>query len=188
MNNKICRQCGEVKPTEQFRKYYGGRQGTYTMCRSCERINSRAKYLERKGADATPSESEELAKIYELYEIQRACGLRPPRRDDGRKTKLVDSLDTLISNYSTRADATSNIELSAAALNPELSKWLTCELTEEPDYYLDEVYEDLKAKYRPVLRIDQSTLTPIYDDTYKAALEQVLSRFNNYEDSYYEGE
>ena len=26
MNAKTCKQCGELKPIEQFRKYYGGRK------------------------------------------------------------------------------------------------------------------------------------------------------------------
>ena len=38
---KTCKQCGVIKPLEQFRNYYGGRKGTYTVCKSCEKINSR---------------------------------------------------------------------------------------------------------------------------------------------------
>ena len=38
MNAKTCKQCGELKPIEQFRKYYGGRKGTYTTCKTCENI------------------------------------------------------------------------------------------------------------------------------------------------------
>ena len=45
MNVKICKQCGQIKPIEQYRKYYGGRKGTYKVCKSCEKINARAKYL-----------------------------------------------------------------------------------------------------------------------------------------------
>ena len=45
---KTCKQCGVIKPLEQFRNYYGGRKGTYTICKTCEKINSRVKYLEGK--------------------------------------------------------------------------------------------------------------------------------------------
>ena len=174
METKQCKQCGEIKPIEQFRKYYGGRQGTYTMCKACERINSRAKYLERKGDALNDVEREELDKIYQLYEAQRACGLNPPKSVIGKQIALVDTLDDLISKYSNKP-----------AEVPELSQWLTCELTEEPEYYLDEVYEDLNKRYRPVKRIDPDTLLPVYDDTNKEILDKILERFTNYEDEYY---
>ena len=57
--------------------------------------------------------------------------------------------------------------------------------TEEPDYYLDEVYEQLRSKYRPVLRIDTATMLPVYDETHAEVLERILERFNDYEDNYY---
>lgn len=186
MDTKVCRQCGDVKPLEQFRKYYGGRQGTYTLCMSCERINSRVKYLEKKPARSQAEEAE-LAKIYTLYEAQRACGLRPPRREEGRRKELVDNLDSMIQAYTAKANAVKRApaELNTEGTPAELLQWLTCELTKEPDYYLDEVYEGLKNKYKPVLRIDQGTLLPVYDETYVDVLEAILNRFNNYEDSFY---
>lgn len=187
MDVKECRQCGEIKPIAQFRQYYGGRQGTYTMCRSCEKINSRAKYLERKG-DRSLAEEDELNKIYTLYAAQRACGLRPPRQEAGKKSKVSVDLDAMINTYAERANAFCEAPeaLDTESTPVELKKWLSCELTEDPEYYLDVVYEELKAKYKPVLRIDQDTLLPVYDTTHAVALEEVLNRFNKYEDSYYE--
>ena len=70
----------------------------------------------------------------------------------------------------------------------ELSRWLTEPLTEEPEYYQDEVYEQLKAKFRPKTKIDPDTMLPVYDDTYKPILDSILERFDNYEDTYYDGE
>ncbi len=174
MTTKLCKQCGEIKPIEQFRNYYGGRQGTYTMCKACERINSRAKYLERKGDKMNDVEREELDKIYKLYEVQRACGLNPPKSVMGKQVALVDTLDSLIDQYANRRPEES-----------ELEQWLTKPLTEDPDYYLDMVYEELKGRYRPVLRVDPETLVPIYDETHKDVLDKILERFNNYEDKYY---
>lgn len=190
METKQCKQCGEIKPIEQFRQYYGGRKGTYTVCKMCEKINSRAKYIERKGETVTSAESEELNKIYRLYDAQRACGLQPPRRESGRNTKLVDNLDSLIASYTARANQyTESVnELDTAQTPPELLEWLTKELTEDPEYYLDEVYEVLKNKYRPALRIDAATLLPVYDDTHKTVLDKILARFNEFEDSYYNRE
>ena len=187
MDTKACRQCGEVKPIEQFRKYYGGRQGTYTLCMQCERINSRAKYLEKK-ANKSRAEENELSKIYLLYDAQRACGLRPPRREAGRRKELVDNLDSLIQTYTAKANAVKKapVELDTEGTPAELLQWLTCELTKEPGYYLDEVYEALKKIYKPVLRIDTETLLPVYDETHADVLDAILNRFNNYEDSFYD--
>lgn len=174
IRTKRCKQCGDIKPIEQFRKYYGGRQGTYTMCKACESINSRAKYLERKGDALNDVEREELDKIYTLYEAQRACGLTPPKSVMGKQVALVDTLDSLISKYR-----------AIESVPSELDNWLHCALTEDPDYYLDEVYEDLRKRYRPVLRVDSETLVPIYDESNKATLDRILERFNKYEDEYY---
>lgn len=186
MDTKQCRQCGEIKPIEQFRKYYGGRKGTYNICRSCEKINSRAKYLRAKGECMNYEEEAELSKIEALYDAQRACGLQPPSRSTGRSTKLADNLDSMIANYKAMANKTAEHSSTLSPLPPELRKWLSAELTEDPDYYLDEVYEDLKATFRPMLRVDTETMMPVYDDTYKDALEAILKRFNEYEDRYYE--
>lgn len=187
MNAKICKQCGELKPIEQFRKYYGGRKGTYKTCKLCERINARAKYLRAKGdMGRTQDENAELLKIYQLYEAQRAAGLQPPREGQGRKTPLVDSIDDMINKYSAQAAAApTDITIDVPA---EIKQWLSAELIEEPDYYLDEVYEELKSKFRPQLRIDTATMQPVYDDTYKSALDAVLERFYKYEETYWNEE
>ena len=186
MNVKSCKQCGELKPIEQFRSYYGGRKGTYTTCRSCEKINSRAKYLEKKST-LTELERAELNKIYALYDAQRACGLQPPRRSDGRSVKLTADLDSMISSYTERARhaTVTDPTLDTSATPPELLKWLSDELTEDPEYYLEDVYDELKAKYRPILRVNPESLLPDYDDTYAAVLDRILNKFYDYEEAYY---
>lgn len=183
MSFKECKQCGELKPLELFRKYYGGRRGTYKVCLACEKINTREKYLARKADQMSEDEQVELTKIHALYDAQRAAGLQPPR------TKLsasrVDNLDEMIKAYKSKAVLES---VDAGADIPpvpsEIQKWLSAELTEEPDYYLDEVFEELTERYRPVLRIDQVTLQPIKDDTYKIALDALWDKFREYEDNY----
>lgn len=182
MNAKTCRQCGELKPLTQYRQYYSGRRGHYTTCKQCEKINSRLKYLESKDS-LTELERIERDKIYKLYEAQQAAGLRPPRRG-GRRTELTEDLDAMLSKY----QATAVPELGLDALPPELHRWLTCELTEEPDVYIDAIYEELCRNFRPELSIDKTTMMPVYDDTYKDALDKILKRFYDYEDSYYEQE
>jgi len=173
METKRCRQCGEIKPLGQFRGYYSG-VGTYTICKDCEKINSRAKYLSKKGDGATQADKDELAKIEQLYEYQRALGLKPPRRRKELQSS-IDAFDKLIDKYKSKTT-----EGPA-----ELQRWLTEELTDVPEYYLDDIYEQLVAIYRPVLRIDPNTLTPVHDETYAPLLNKILERFNNYEDEYY---
>lgn len=191
MNAKNCKQCGELKPIEQFRKYYGGRKGHYNTCKLCEKINARYKYLNNKETQCD-AEIRELDKIERLYEAQRAAGLQPPRKEAERNKPLVDSLDDMIAKYkpATTVRAIVNDDESAQELfvPADLQLWLKCDLTEEPDYYLDEVYEELKTTFRPTLCIDQETLQPVYDNTYKAVLDQILERFYKYEEDYWDKE
>ena len=190
MNAKVCKQCGELKPIEQFRKYYGGRKGTYTICKTCEKINSRAKYLTNKGEAINYQEEAELNKIHRLWDAQRAAGLQPPHVSPGRTIPLAESLDDMISKYEQQAEVIKDVVQSVESVDIpiELSKWLTATLTEEPEYYQDDVYEQLKRTYRPKVSIDKATMLPVYDDTYKPVLDKILERFDTYEDEYYNKE
>lgn len=189
MDVKTCKQCGELKPISQFRQYYGGRRGTYKMCKACERINSREKYLSSKEFRSTEEEAE-LAKIHALYDCQVKVGLQPPVKQ-GRRKPLTEDLNDMIQKYAamsvTVVNDTPNADTVVDATPYELTRWLTEALDKEPDYYLDEVYEDLKAKYRPCTGINKATMMPEYDNKYKDVLDRILERFNDYEDSYYEG-
>ena len=110
---------------------------------------------------------------------------KPPRRG-GRSTELGTDLDALIGKYEAITNVP-NVHVDEYAEVPlELSRWLTCELTDEPDMYIDDVYESLCKTYRPVLSINKETMTPVYDDTYKGLLDAILKRFYDYEDKYYE--
>ena len=90
----------------------------------------------------------------------------------------------MINTYTSRASQAASVDptLDVSATPPELLKWLSEKLIADPDYYLDEVYEALKAKYRPVLRINPETLLPEYDETHRVILERILDRFYEYED------
>lgn len=184
---KLCKQCGEDRPNDQFRPYYGGRKGRYTTCLTCEKINSRAKYLTSKGDTRSAAETDELEKIHALYEIQRKIGLQPPRVNSGRSTPLVDTLDEMLGSYATRAEAISEIssDSNVVPTTDELTHWLVAPLTEDPEHY-DDVYAHLRDKYRPVVTIDEDTKLPVYDDTYKPVLDKIIERFNEYEDTYFD--
>lgn len=185
IKTKVCKQCGELKPIDQFRSYYQGRKGTYTTCKSCERINSRYKYLCSKESGSDSAIDEERKQIEELYALQRANGLRPPRTSGNKTKPVIDTVSSMIEKYkATSTVDTSCIDNSSDA-PPELAQWLTKELTKEPEYYLDEVYEQLLEKYRPMCSIDKDTMLPVYDSTWRDILNKVLDRFNAYEDTYY---
>lgn len=96
MNTKICAQCGEEKPISSFRPYYGGRKGTYSFCKDCEKIMTREKYLMSKGDRMTIQECDELERIRKLYELRRSAGLKAPRHRNetkhGGATALIDEM------------------------------------------------------------------------------------------------
>lgn len=190
MNAQTCKQCGELKPIEQFRKYYGGRKGHYKYCKSCEKINSRAKYLANKAEYMSDAELEEFQKIQRLWDAQRSAGLQPPRAKDSPVASLSESLDDMIAKYEQKAAGIQEAiqAVKAPEVPIELSKWLTEELIQEPEHYLDTVYEKLHSTYRPKVSIDTATMLPVYDDTYKPILDKILERFNKYEDEYYSKE
>jgi len=190
MDVKTCKQCGELKPISRYRKYYGGRRGTYKVCLDCERINSREKYLTNK-TNRTHEEEAELAKIHALYDCQVKVGLQPPVKQ-GRRKPLTDDLNDMIKKYAAMSAAvvsdTPKADTVVDATPYELTRWLTEPLDKEPDYYLDEVYENLKDTYRPCTGINRATMMPEYNNTYKDVLDRILDRFNDYEDTYYEGD
>lgn len=184
MITKTCKQCGKIKPQEQFRKYYGGRKGSYNTCKVCEKINSRYKYIEAKEPDTrSEQEAKELQDIETLYGLQRKMGLQPPRATVRNKSDILEDIGGMITEYKEALDKVP--EAVPASIPGELLTWLRADMTEEPEYYLDEVYEELKKKYRPTVCINPISLLPEYDDTYKTILDQILDRFSLYEDEYY---
>lgn len=72
----------------------------------------------------------------------------------------------------------------------ELLHWLTVDVQEwymndmSPEFLQETIYESLKSKYRPQIGIDKDRYIPIYDDTYKQVLNDILRRFDDYEESY----
>ncbi len=170
---KRCKQCGIVRPPQLYRKYYN-RKGYYKICKHCESINSRARYLEKKDS-LTDKEQRDLDTIYALWDKQCELGYGPTRRRAAQETNVMDKVHEML-----------DISSKSMTGPPELTKWLTEELTEEPDYYLDEVYENLKKTYRPVLGIDEETHLPLHDDTYANILDKILGRFFEYDDDWHE--
>ena len=93
METKKCTHCGEHKPVDQFRRYYGGRKGTYRYCKSCERLITRYRYLVGKDSAATQQECEELAKLRKLFDLRHELGLETPLREHRAEVRTSDLLD-----------------------------------------------------------------------------------------------
>jgi hypothetical protein len=183
-----CKQCGEVKQlsSDFFRPYYGeNAKGFYRVCKTCERINNRYKYLTGKGEAATQADLEEIARIEELYNTMRELGLEPPRYGAGTTSTVHSVVEELLKKKQQQAAERKEQleEVGAETDTPtELLDWLTRPLTEEPEYYED-VYFKLREKYMPVIGVNSEGVQQ-YDETYKEILDQILERFDEYEDNY----
>lgn len=90
METKVCRFCGEEKSVDDFRNYYDGRKGKYSYCLECERIETRRKYLKRKGDKCTPEQLQEIKSIERLYEARLAKGLSVPGHASRHKQSVAD--------------------------------------------------------------------------------------------------
>ena len=183
---KKCTQCGEIRGIEMFRHYYGNRSGTYRYCKICERINNREQYLQDKATREVLNDEElnTLNMIHELWSRQRVRGLIPPHTE--RITSQVSTDLEIKQQLIATAALASSIEIPEVPnviVVQDLLKWLTCPLTKSPDYY-NEVYdEDLRKRFRPMIKLGEDSL-PVYDDTYKDILDKILVRFADYEDNY----
>jgi hypothetical protein len=186
MKMQRCKQCGEIKTIDQFRKYYGGRKAHYKTCKDCEKVNSRYKYLSAK-AWLTNEEVSEKDRIEELYVLLRANGLQPPRHGAGRTITVNDTVDTMLEKYKLKEQEAQEVGLKLIKNVPEdLLKWLRDPLDDhDPEYLQDVIYEDLKRKYRPQIGMT-SEMVPLYNNEYKEVLDAILERFDDYEDAYYD--
>ena len=98
---------------------------------------------------------------------------------------VVDTVLEMMDTYKERSQLLGSVAEEALTAPPELLRWLTEELTEDPDYYLNDIYDGLKETYRPILRIDERAMMPVYDENYSGILDKILERFYKYEDDYY---
>lgn len=195
---KRCVQCGLLKDVQEFRLYTYSRRrntsGRYRLCKDCEAINSRYVRAKRLVFTATPelkqSESyatalETIEKTEQLYILLRSKNLRVPEK----KHQEESVLDKLLEFHSAPSTVNTVVtETKEEALPSELASWLSAEIDDwleqdiSPEYLQETVYESLKAKYRPQTGIDRETFIPLYDDTYKDALNSILRKFDDYEE------
>jgi hypothetical protein len=186
---KTCKQCEAVNTR---RKYLVGKMTKGTL---------------------SVEEGKELETIDKLYSILEASGLKPPRIGS-RTTKVVSMTNSLEAEIQRRQEALDSAQLAAkqrinatisdlndvkeSGLYPvapgsnrpeyvipaELVEWLGKDLTGyDPEVLQDDTAEYLSKKYRPQTGLN-GELKPVYDDTHRTALNAVLKRFDDYEDSY----
>ena len=192
---KRCKQCGILKEPVEFRLYTYSKvkktTGRYGRCKSCEAINAR--YSRARDA----GDIDELLKINMLYETLDKLGLQTPisSKDTVVQSK-DDDIDKILQFYMAKGNVTTAHHgesivkpvLTPTTVPAELSHWLEVDFQEwltsdiSPEYLQETIYTSLKAKYRPQLGIDKEKFIPIYDDTYKDILLQILRRFDEYED------
>lgn len=207
MEVKRCRQCGLLKEVDKFRPYtYSKRaetEGRYSICRSCEAINSRYKraidVINDPSINPLESHRKDEARqvcnqIQELYDILRAKGLKVPDFTTKKPVKADDTSDTIARLKAFYVSDSAVTTTSEAAVEPpedipdDLKPWLEKDYTGwtekglSPEYLQETVYEALRAKYRPQTGIDKEKLLPVYDDTYKATLNEILRNFDEYEE------
>ena len=168
-----CKQCGDVKDDEKFRQY-PKTKGRYKVCLNCEKINNKYKYLMRKKT-CTAEELQTMQKIKELYEILETKGMTVPYFVRSKDTSSVSEIDRLLEKYK-----------KANEIPEELIQWKTKDLSPYTPDELDEAYQKLKEVYRPSVGVDDDSGLPKYDNTYRTILDEILQRFDEYEDLYYE--
>lgn len=206
---KRCKQCGMLKEETCFRPYTHSRgksePSRYRICRDCESINTTYRRArEQYDAGGLPmSEScalgETIDKISRLYAALEAKGLQVPEYGVKKKKSAAETaVDKLLAFYGQQPQEQarqSTVDIPMEIDIPDdLKVWLEQDVNEwnekglSPEYLQETVYESLKAKYRPQLGYDSERGLPIYDDTFKDVLNQILKRFDDYEDSMEEDE
>ena len=201
---KRCVQCGVLKEEDEFRQYTYSKQnatgGRYRICKNCEAINMA--YKRAKALVDTPYSRESHPEMYskaldvvekteQLFNVLTKRGLRvptaPAQPDISPLDKLLAFYETTVA---TQAPSTTDPAIIGSGLPDELKEWLNADMSSwheqgiSPEYLQETVYESLKAKYRPQLGVDKETYMPLYDDTFKDALNKILRRFDDYEEEY----
>lgn len=183
---KRCRQCGDVKSLSCFRPYYNRKSGHYSICKDCEKVNTRYRYLYCKGKDNDLNEDEQkqLDLIQTLYKAQVEAGFKPQGWREIAGTFVEPSIHDIINSQLVNAASmkAENVPVDAPF---ELTRWLTEDLSGRKPSDNDAVYDKLSAMYRPIKGRGADGM-PEYDNKYRSLLLQILERFDEYEDKYYE--
>ena len=190
--------------------------GRYRLCKQCEATNTTYRKICKQldtfkdevtgDFSFTPSSKETFYRLRKskeriemLYDMLAARGLRVPTKKvpDDPNAGVLGTVDKLFAMYGETPNATTvtaTVIATPDELPDELQAWLDADPAEwqekelSPEYLQETIYESLKAKYRPQTGVDKETYLPIYDDTYKDVLNQILLKFDDYEEQYAGGD
>lgn len=190
--------------------------GRYRLCKQCEATNTTYRKICKQldtfkdpvTGDYTVSSSTKVTfyrlqhakeRIEMLYDMLSARGLRVPTKKtpEDPNAGVLGTVDKLFAMYGEKpvgATVTATVVAPTSDVPDELQAWLDADPAEwqakelSPEYLQETIYESLKAKYRPQIGVDRDTYLPIYDDTYKDVLNQILRKFDDYEEQYAGGE
>ena len=190
--------------------------GRYRLCKQCEATNTTYRKICKQldafkdpvtgGHTFTPSTKETFYRLMHareriemLYNMLSARGLRVPTKKvpEDPNAGVLGTVDKLFAMYGekpTAATVAATVVAPTSEVPDELQAWLDADPAEwqakelSPEYLQETIYESLKAKYRPQIGVDRDTYLPIYDDTYKDVLNQILRKFDDYEEQYAGGE
>lgn len=192
---RLCKQCETTNTT--YRR----------LCKRLAEINPDG-YNSREFGPACTEEYQRLScmkeRIEALYDMLAARGLRVPNKVDATpeksspEAKVLHDVDQLFAMYGDAPTGRrepaparkSTVVLPEVEVPDELQAWLDADPKDwrdkelSPEYLQETIYESLKAKYRPQIDVDRQTFMPIYDDTYKDVLNQILRKFDDYEEQY----
>lgn len=174
-----CRQCGEFRDLEEYREYYNRKGSRYRTCKICERFNNRYKYLMRK-EQLTPEMQNEVHMIEKLYEVQKKLGLTPP---DVTKNNIADEVEDLLRKQEEELTQLEEHREHEVEAPQELQHWLEADLEGMTELQIEQVQDDLLAKFKKQTGVEPGTFRPIYDETHKQLLNQVLERLDDYVDN-----
>lgn len=190
--------------------------GRYRLCKQCEATNTTYRkickqldsFKDPASGDYTfvPSTRETFYRLQHakeriemLYDMLSARGLRVPTKKvpEDPNAGVLGTVDKLFAMYGEKpaaATVTATVVAPPSEVPDELQAWLDADPAEwqakelSPEYLQETIYESLKAKYRPQIGVDRDTYLPIYDNTYKDVLNQILRKFDDYEEQYAGGE
>lgn len=193
---RICRDCENINSTmrrllQQFEPLrLAESEETHSLPAGHQLVHSE-EYMSLK---------REIDRIQTLYDRLKEHGLQVPAftasQVEAVKGKTVhDQVDQLLNFYDMNPyrqaeETTVDKQVTTSmAIPDELNNWLTqgpqdwIDAGLSPEYLQDVVYEALKAKYRPQLGFDTERMVPIYDDQFKDVLNDILRRFDEYEEA-----
>lgn len=185
-------------------------KGRLRICRECETLNSRYRLLAQKyhldanqGCIVLPSDInvvDEFNKITRLFRLLEDKGYSTPLHTTVLPVHEESTVDRLLAFHQATLEPApvpiglptsteSSIAMLEQQVPDELTYWLNTDMAEwqekelPPEYLQETIYESLKAKYRPQIGVNHTTFIPTYDDTFKQVLNDILRKFDDYEDA-----